>query len=121
MPRGRPQGQPKTGGRRKGATNKIDTKHREEIIKLGITPLEYMIDILNDPDPNRPIEDRKWAAQQAAPYVHSRLSSIDHSGRVALDLSRATDDELKQLRDLIAKLTNDSADRRGISPPTQYP
>ncbi len=64
MPKGRQPGQPKTGGRRKGTVNKIDAKHREEIMKRGITPLEYMIDILNDPEleaRGSKVGSRPWA------------------------------------------------------------
>ena len=44
----------------------------------GITPLQYMIQVLDSPG-STPAE-RQWAAQAAAPYVHPRLaqSTLTH-------------------------------------------
>lgn len=65
-------------GRPKGAVTK---KTREVAMKAkekGLTPLEYMLDVLrdNDADP----KDRMWAAEKAAPYVHPRLANVAHTG-----------------------------------------
>lgn len=65
----------KTGGRKKGVRNKR-TEARETIIaKAKITPLEYMLQVLEDElaDP----QDRRWAAKEAAPYVHAKLASVE--------------------------------------------
>lgn len=66
-------------GRPKGAVTK---KTREVAIRAkaeGITPLEYMLQVLRDgsADP----KDRMWAAEKAAPYVHARLASVEHQGK----------------------------------------
>jgi hypothetical protein len=65
----------KTGGRRKGVPNKRTAVVEAAIAKKGITPLEYMLDVLNDEcaEPR----DRAWAANAAAPYVHAKLASVD--------------------------------------------
>ena len=38
-------------------------------------PLDFMLKILRDEE--RTDDERKWAAQQAAPYCHPKLTSID--------------------------------------------
>ena len=70
------------GGPRKGAGRpvgvKAGTKHErlEQMLGKGTTtPLEYMLNILNTKKTSP--EKKMWAAERAAPYVHSRLSSVD--------------------------------------------
>lgn len=71
-------GQRRGAGRKKGATSQ-KTKERlamaEKAIGDGITPLAYMLQIMNDQaaDPQR----RDDMARAAAPFVHPRLTSID--------------------------------------------
>lgn len=76
------KGQPKTGGRTKGATNRASAAKAAEVAASGLTPLDYMLTVLRnetaDPD------DRQWAAQNAAPYVHPRLAAVEHSGKMTL-------------------------------------
>ncbi len=61
-------------GRRKGSPNKATARREAEIAASGLTPLEYMLQVLRDEDSKD--EDRKWAATTAAPYVHPRLQPI---------------------------------------------
>jgi len=42
--------------------------------------LEFMLNVLQDD--LAPLDDRKWAAQNAAPYVHAKLSSVDMKAEV---------------------------------------
>jgi len=94
-----------SGGKRKNSGRKVGAatqRTREAANKLaaeaGITPLEHMLGVLNEsPDDLRQqladnkiseaeylillkgmIQRKDWAAQQAAPYIHPRLSSIEH-------------------------------------------
>lgn len=69
-------------GRPKGSKAKADLKREAAIKATGLTPLDYMLSKLRDETSS--VEDRKWAAQSAAPYVHPRLSQIDarHSGQI---------------------------------------
>lgn len=67
----------KTGGRQKGSLNKKTREQIEAVTKSGITPLEYMLNVLRDE--NMPSERRDEMAKAAAPYVHPRLTSIDGS------------------------------------------
>lgn len=70
----------KTGGRQKGTPNKASAKQREEIMASGLTPLQYMLAVMRDEaiEPGR----RDEMAKAAAPYVHSRLASVEHSGEM---------------------------------------
>lgn len=83
------------GGRRLGAGRKRGSKTQKvsetalRAAELGITPLEYMLQIMR----NEPPEDadaltklgyqsmRFDAAKGAAPYVHPRLNAIEHTGK----------------------------------------
>jgi len=72
--RGRPKGIPKSGGRKPGTPNKTNAARVAAIEASGLTPLDYMLEVLRDPDAAK--ERRAWAAVSAAPYVHPRLTSI---------------------------------------------
>ena len=70
------------GGKMPGAGRprgvKIGTKAERLDKMLGKgtkTPLQYMMNILNDKKTSP--EKKMWAAERAAPYVHSRLSSVN--------------------------------------------
>jgi hypothetical protein len=67
------------------------------IRSMGITPLEYMMSILNDT--KQEMKDRFAAAVAAAPYIHPKLANLNHSGAIAIkDLA---DDELALYRDVL--------------------
>ncbi len=81
MPKGQKGGSTyRRGGRQKGTKNKVSKreKMRQECEASGLTPLEYMISLLRDPA--APREERKWAAAQAAPYIHAKLQATTISG-----------------------------------------
>ncbi len=65
-------------GRRKGSTNQ-KTRERLELVErataAGVTPLAHMLQIMNDESADT--QRRDDMARAAAPYCHSRLSSID--------------------------------------------
>lgn len=85
----------KTGGRAKGTRNKATAAKVREIAESGLTPLDYMLNILRSevpPELNELIENgtlnveliaalaawhaqRFEAAKAAAPYVHPRLQN----------------------------------------------
>ena len=64
-------------GRKPGALNKATKAAREMAEATGETPLAFMLGRMRDPE--APIADRMDMAKAAAPYVHSKLSSVDHS------------------------------------------
>ena len=77
-------------GRPKGAKNKRTQAVEAAVAAAGITPLEFMLNVLQDD--LAPLDDRKWAAQNAAPYVHAKLSSTEMKADV-----KATIEEIKHV------------------------
>lgn len=73
------------GGKRDGAGRKagsITGRSREAAERAaaeGMTPLDYMLSILRDVGQKK--EDRMWAAEKAAPFVHAKLASVEVGGR----------------------------------------
>ncbi len=80
------------GGSRRGKPNKASTERKRQIVESGLTPLDFMLDLLRT-EPLVPIEGelkaehikryattmdmRFEAAKAAAPYVHPRLNSTE--------------------------------------------
>lgn len=75
---GRPKGLPKTGGRKKGTPNRVPTARREAMAAQGETPLEYMLRVMRDGKAADARRDEM--ARAAAPYMHAKLSAIEHTG-----------------------------------------
>jgi len=76
MPRG---GKREGAGRKEGVPNKASAAREAEVKASGLTPLDYMLDVLRDK--NETAENRMWAAEKAAPYVHPRLAAVEHTGK----------------------------------------
>ena len=68
-------------GRPKGAASRANEQVRQEAAATGELPLAYMLRIMRDP--SQPVGRRDEMAKAAAPFCHSRLSSVDHSGEIA--------------------------------------
>ena len=62
-------------GRPRGARNIRSEETAREIEESGLTPLQYLMDIVRDEE--APRKDRIECARAAAPFVHARLSSVD--------------------------------------------
>lgn len=85
---GRPKGIPKTGGRKKGVPNKASAKREAEIAATGLTPLDFMLNVMRGqhPEDADPAVILAWesmrfeAAKAAAPYVHPKLAAVEHTG-----------------------------------------
>src|SRR5688572_10138878 len=77
---GRKPGTAKTGGRQKGTPNKATAAKAAEVAATGLTPLDYMLTMLRNPD-ELPA-NRMWAAEKAAPFVHPKLAAVEHSGTI---------------------------------------
>lgn len=76
---GRLPGTPKTGGRKKGVPNKATIERQAEVAASGLTPLEFMLQVMRTgSDEARQLD----AAKAAAPYVHPRLAAVEHSGEM---------------------------------------
>src|SRR5215468_3777936 len=86
-------------GRPKGAASRANEQVRQEAAATGELPLAYMLRIMRDP--SQPVGRRDEMAKAAAPFCHSRLSSVEHSGeisRVALAERSSTSFCLSRMR-----------------------
>src|SRR5512132_321653 len=68
-------------GRPRGAASRANEEVRQEAAATGELPLAYMLRIMRDP--SQPVSRRDEMARAAAPFCHSRLSSVEHSGEIA--------------------------------------
>jgi hypothetical protein len=95
----------KTGGRKKGAKNKRTARVAAEIAASGITPKEYMLELMRTPCPPDLLKavaegkiDRdicagfsNWhsmrfeAAKAVAPYVHPKLQTTEMTGKIEIE------------------------------------
>lgn len=81
-------GSRKGAGRKKGTANLKTREIANKAAAAGITPLEYMLDVMRAEPPDG-LEPREMlaavtlrfeAAKAAAPYIHPRLQAIEHTG-----------------------------------------
>ncbi|WP_407473516.1 hypothetical protein [Sulfitobacter sp. PM12] len=63
-------------GRKPGAVNKSTRKQRDAVKESGLTPLDYLLSVMRDETADQ--HERVDAAHKAAPYVHSKLATVDH-------------------------------------------
>lgn len=90
-------------GRPKGSRNVKTLEQVEAIVSEGITPLDYMLQILRDETQEQ--SARLDAANKAAPYVHAKLASVDLSSKdgtmtpapAQIDASKMTDGALLEV------------------------
>lgn len=75
-------------GRKPGSTTKRTQAIAEAAMASGITPLEFMLDVMRK-EPSKELESKDYvaacvlrfeAAKAAAPYMHPRLAAIEHTG-----------------------------------------
>lgn len=109
MPRGSAPGE-RRGGRKKGTPNKRTQALKLAVAKVGITPLEFMLQVLAAPIPADLDETVKVAmlsmkldaAKGAAPYCHARVGSADP------DLNKGSDaaQKLREAAALMRDRTN---------------
>lgn len=75
-----PRGGPREGaGRPAGIANKASIARQAEVAASGITPLDYLLQIMRDETAER--DERRDAAKAAAPYVHPKLAAVEHTGK----------------------------------------
>ncbi len=101
MPRG---GKRPGAGRRHGSRNKatlIAEAREREIVISGKDPLDYMLEVMRNPDASWRRRDEM--AKAAAPYLHPRLAAVEHSGGLDAPLERLTDDELARRIDELSR------------------
>lgn len=69
----------KTGGRQKGTPNKRTAETIAKVEASGLMPLDYMLAVLRDE--SVPSQECMEAAKNAAPYVHSKMSTVEMTGK----------------------------------------
>lgn len=74
-------------GRKKGSATKKTREIADRAAEEGITPLEYMLQIMRrttaHEDPKVEVAREALAfeaAKAAAPYIHPRLAAVEHTG-----------------------------------------
>lgn len=80
MPRG---GARNGAGRKGGSPNKASAARQAEVAASGLTPLDYMLEVLRDETQERSRRDEM--AKAAAPYVHPKLANIDANVKANVD------------------------------------
>ena len=79
-------------GRKPGSANKRTREIADKAAEDGLTPLDYMLSVLRDEDAL--FEDRKWAAEKSAPYMHARLQAtrtIEEDEPIIVNIVRYSD------------------------------
>ena len=75
-------------GRPPGSRNKISKAQIQAALENGdLMPLDYMLALMRDEDLPMPI--RFEAAKAAAPFCHSKLASIQHTGALTFSHEEA--------------------------------
>lgn len=82
-------------GRPKGSPNKRTIATKAAAAASGLMPLDFLLTRMRDDKLD--MRDRVYAATQAAPYMHARLSNIDAkvSGDLRVEVVRFTDENRK--------------------------
>jgi hypothetical protein len=92
-------GKRENAGRKKGSRNKRTSELQARIRATGMDPLAFMIAVMRNA--KAPLEMRFEAARSAAPYVHPRLTAVEHSGAdggaVQVDVKQVSDIEAARL------------------------
>lgn len=81
------------GGRKPGAKNKFSKASIVELAKTAVTPLEFMLSVMNSK--KNPLPMRLEAARSAAPYVHPKLAQVSHTGSINSELNVKLSDETR--------------------------
>lgn len=68
-------------GRKPGGTNRATQEAIEQAKEGGELPLDYLLRIMRDVSADE--AKRIDCAKAAAPYLHAKLSAIEHSGSIS--------------------------------------
>ena len=84
-------------GRRKGSRNKRTAELQARIRASGQDPLAFLLAVMRNP--KAPLELRIDVATRALPYLHPRLTAIEHSGpdKGPVEVKHYTDIEAARL------------------------
>jgi hypothetical protein len=102
MPRG---GNRPGAGRKAGSPNRATQERQKRVAATGITPLDYMLEVMRDAKADASRRDDM--AKAAAPYVHPRLATTTHQGKGGgpIEYANLTEEEID--RRLAALLNGD--------------
>lgn len=111
-----PRGSSTAPGTLQGLSRPSQRELVARVAASGLTPLDYMLSILRDTAQSKIRRD--WAAERCAPYCHSRLASVVHTGKgggpiQTLDLSKISDEQLAVLEAIFGTLVQSSGDASG--------
>ena len=83
---GRPEGTPKTGGRKKGTPNSDKDKMLELILSTGCRhPIVGLAEVARDLHDSGDIIEAGKAYKELAQYVAAKRKAIEHSGEIKQD------------------------------------
>jgi hypothetical protein len=88
------EGARKGAGRPLGSANKKTLEIANKAAEQGITPLEVMINVMRKHYAAEEFPEALDAAVKAAPYMHSKLSSVDLKTTIKKTAAEFTRDEL---------------------------
>lgn len=85
-------------------------ERQKEVAATGITPLDYMLKVMRNPKADASRRDEM--AKAAAPYVHPKLATMQHTGRgggpiQTMDVTKLkgmTDEELDLLERALVQI-----------------
>lgn len=113
-----PRGSSTAPGTLQGVPRPSQVALIERVAASGLTPLDYLLDILRDTSESKIRRD--WAAERSAPYCHSRLASVVHTGKgggpiQTFDLSKISDEHLAVLETVFGTLVRSRSDTNGVA------
>lgn len=111
-------GSRKGAGRPRGAASKRTRKIADRESQNGLTPLEVMLTAMRAHADKKDWDAAASIAKDAAPYMHAKLASVQHQGKVTTQgisidadkLKDMSDDELASLESAIGKLQSSFVD-----------
>lgn len=110
------RGGKRTGaGRPKGATTRRSREIADKATAEGLTPLEVMLKAMRAHVDRDNLDAAAAIAKDAAPYMHPRLASMQHTGRdggpiQSVDLTKLSGDDLDRLEALFGPLAGAAGD-----------
>lgn len=103
-------------GRKVGTVAKVNAQARKKALESGISPLDYMLKVMRNTSADSKRRDAMAVA--AAPYVHAKLASVQHTGRgggpiQTVDLTKATNEQITALEAIFGPLAESGDDDEG--------
>ncbi|TQN59601.1 hypothetical protein FLX27_22075 [Agrobacterium tumefaciens] len=111
-------GSRKGAGRPRGAATKRSRQVADRESKNGITPLEVMLKAMRAHVDKNDLDAAASIAKDAAPYMHAKLASVQHTGRgggpiQTVDLTNASEEQLNALEAVFGPLAGSGDDDEG--------